>query len=55
LPSRLASVVTSRATEASDVPVGPEPSIGEAQPEDYVGVLIPGGAKSPALLPKTRA
>ena len=25
-------------------------AIGEAQPEDYVGVLIPGGAKSPALL-----
>src|SRR5262249_56965501 len=25
-------------------------SIMEARPEDYVGVLIPGGAKSPALL-----
>jgi protease I len=25
-------------------------SITEARPEDYVGVLIPGGAKSPALL-----
>ena len=27
-----------------------ERAIAEARPEDYVGVLIPGGAKSPALL-----
>src|SRR5262245_40826019 len=27
-----------------------ERAITEARPEDYVGVLIPGGAKSPALL-----
>ena len=27
-----------------------ERAIDEARPEDYVGVLIPGGAKSPALL-----
>jgi hypothetical protein len=25
-------------------------AIAEARPEDYVGVLVPGGAKSPALL-----
>ena len=27
-----------------------ERAIGDAQPEDYVGILIPGGARSPALL-----
>src|SRR5262249_34130037 len=27
-----------------------ERAIADARPEDYVGVLIPGGAKSPALL-----
>jgi deglycase len=32
-----------------------ERAIMEARPEDYVGVLIPGGAKSPALLAEDRA
>jgi putative intracellular protease/amidase len=27
-----------------------ERTIAEVRPEDYVGVLVPGGAKSPALL-----
>jgi deglycase len=31
-----------------------ERAITEARPEDYVGVLIPGGAKSPALLAVTK-
>src|SRR5215831_1968461 len=27
-------------------------SIGEAKPADYIGALVPGGAKSPAILPE---
>jgi protease I len=27
-----------------------ERAIGDARPEDYVGILVPGGARSPALL-----
>ena len=30
-------------------------AIADARPEDYAGVLIPGGAKSPALLAETLA
>lgn len=30
-------------------------SVSEASPEDYIGILIPGGAKSPALLAESTA